>query len=624
MNIRKSMSTELAETRAPFANVGFASRAPLLSRDAAGNVLLRTAHQSADSLPHHGHHLRRWAKDTPDAIFLAERDRDGDWSTLTYREARVRIDRLSQGLLGLGLERGRPLACMAENSMRYALLKLAAMQVGIPVQPISVAYSAASGDFARLRAILSLSDPAAVYVPSLAGARDALRAALTGHAVIVCDAIEAEPADAVAEIRVLFGRLPTDLAALESQIAGPEVERRFASVDRGSLAKLLMTSGSTGFPKAVMITEEMLAANGAGVDALWPFLRRRPPVLVDWLPWSHTFGTNFNMTLILRHGGTLYIDEGRPVAGRIGATLRNLGSVRPTLLFNVPSGFDMLVAALEQDRPLAEHVFAELDVIFYAGAALTPALWRRLEDLSVSVRGERVPILSSLGSTETGPVATLSHWCSETSNSIGLPLPGTELKLVPNGDKLEMRVRGPSVTPGYWPDPESTAAAFDADGFFKLGDAVKPVDGDVGKGLLFDGRLSENFKLQSGTWVDVGSLRAAILDRLRPLARDVVVAGHDRDGIRLLLVCDPGAEPWSPDVCGEVARRLAAHNAKHPRSSRRIDAALQFAVALSVDAGEITDKGYINQRAVLSGHAATVARLFDDADCDLLRPEPNA
>lgn len=618
MSIRCGMSDPL-NSAAPFVSTSFAERFPKLSQEASGALMLTCGHPPGAAEPHMGHHLRRWAASTPDRTFLAERGADGRWEVTTYEEARRSVDRLSQGLIELGLAAHRPVAFLADNSVRYALLKAAAMQVGITVMPISVAYARADGDQQRLRSILALGQPGAVYVPSLSAAARAIEGCVPSDATLICDSLESEGS----QIReALTGHRLLDFARLGEAEPGAEVERRFAAVGPASVAKLLMTSGSTGMPKAVIVTEGMIAANGAGVDALWPFLRERPPVIVDWLPWSHTFGTNFNLTLVLRHGGALYIDEGKPVPGLFDASLRNLASVQPTLLVNVPRGFEMLATALEAEDALAQQVLGSLDAIFYAGAALTPAVWGRLEALCTASVGRRVPILSSLGSTETGPVATLTHWCADTPNSIGLPLPGTEIRLVPADDKIEMRVRGPSVTPGYWRAPEATAAAFDEQGFFRLGDAVRAVGGDVANGLMFDGRLSENFKLQSGTWVDVGGLRAMVLDRLRPHVRDLVVAGHDRDAIRLILILERPGEPWDTRLTAEIAARLAAHNAENPRSSRRIAGAVRITVPLSIDTGEITDKGYVNQRAVLSNHADLVERLYDDRNPDVVRPGP--
>jgi feruloyl-CoA synthase len=382
-------------------------------------------------------------------------------------------------------------------------------------------------------------------------------------------------------------------------------------------------------PKGVINTQRMLCSNGKAVDLVWPFLAKRPPVIVDWLPWSHTFGTNFNFSQVLRHGGAMYIDAGKPMPGRIETTLTNLRDIRPTLLYNVPRGFDALLPHVESDDDFAAHLFGDLDAIFYAGAALPQNIWDRLEAVAVRVRGRRVPILSALGSTETAPVATLGHWASDVANTIGLPVPGTEIKLVPAGGKLEIRVRGPNITPGYFRAPALTAKAFDEEGFFRLGDAVKLVDPKrPERGLLFDGRVSENFKLMSGTWVAAGNVRLAAIAAGAPIIQDAVVAGHDRQEIGLLIFPNPAGcravaknapadMPFEdlirrPEVRNHLLAGFARHNAQYPGGSTRIARALLMTEPPSVDGNEITDKGYINQRGVLDRRAALVERLFTD------------
>jgi feruloyl-CoA synthase len=386
-------------------------------------------------------------------------------------------------------------------------------------------------------------------------------------------------------------------------------------------------------PKGVINTQRMLCANGIAIDQVWPFLSsERFPVLVDWLPWNHTFGTNFNFNQILRHGGTMWIDAGKPVPGKIDTTIENMHEIQPTLLYNVPRGFDALLPALEQDLSFAKHVFEKLEIIFYAGSALPPHLWQRLDQLAIRARGERIPILSALGSTETAPVATLCHWPAADIGGIGLPVPGVTIKLVPEGQKLEIRVKGPSVTPGYFRQPELTDKAFDDEGFFKLGDAVKFVDTERPlAGLQFDGRVSENFKLSSGTWVHVGELRIAAISAAAPVIQDAVVTGHDRDELGLLVFLNLDG---CREICGTI--RIGPENMNYPAalyrhirnafvefncqntgSSRRIARVLLMTEAPSIDGNEITDKGYINQRAVLERRAGLVARLYTD------EPHPN-
>jgi feruloyl-CoA synthase len=492
------------------------------------------------------------------------------------------------------------------------ILKLAAMRVGIPFVPVSPAYSLMSETFEKLRGVAQMIRPGLVYVSNQAMFARALEAAGLSDVPVIAD----EPADGAESFESWLGNPP-----------GPAVAAAFEAVTGDTVSKILLTSGSTGTPKGVLNPQSMWCSNGVAVDQLWPFLGARPPVMVDWLPWSHTFGTNFNLGQILRHGGTMYIDAGKPAPGRIETTLKNLRAVRPNLLYNVPRGFDMLLPHLEADDDFAAHVFGDLDIIFYAGAALPKNLWDRLEALSVFVRGARVPILSSLGATETGPVATLSHWGPEVANSIGLPIPGTEVKLVPSGDKTEIRVRGPNVTPGYFDAPDLTAAAFDKEGFFRLGDAVKYIDeAKPERGLLFDGRVAENFKLMTGTWVAAGLLRLAAIAAGAPVIQDAVVTGHDREEIGLLVFPNPagcrevaGEAPEDEaledlikrdEVRAALAKGLAKHNAENPGSSTRITRALIMTEPPSIDGNEITDKGYLNQRAVLARRADMVERLY--------------
>ncbi|HUI19186.1 MAG TPA: AMP-binding protein, partial [Alphaproteobacteria bacterium] len=436
------------------------------------------------------------------------------------------------------------------------------------------------------------------------------------------------------------GRRATEFAALLGDAASEAVERAFAEVGPDSVAKILFTSGSTGRPKGVINTQRMLASNQQAIAQLWPFLEERPPVLVDWLPWNHTFGGNHNFNMVVRNGGTLYIDGGKPAPGLIETTVRNLSEVPATIHFNVPRGYDMLVPYLERDAELRRTFFRELDVIFYAAAALPQHLWDRLERLAIEATGRRVVMLAAWGSTETAPEATAVHFLIEHPGVIGLPAPGIEIKLAPVSGKLELRVRGPNLTPGYWRRPELTAELFDEEGFLKMGDAGKLADpADPAKGILFDGRLAENFKLMSGSWVQVGELRTELITATAPVAQDIVITGHDRETVGLLVFANPAgcrglcrdAAHDTPletlvgrsEVRERLAQGLAAHNAVNPGSSRRIAAALLMAEPPSIDAGEITDKGYINQRAVLERRAALVERLYrESADPEVIRPTP--
>ncbi len=564
-----------------------------------------------------GDDLRANAAKFPERVFLAERGKDGAWATLTYGEARAKADAISQWLLDHGHGPANPVAALSDNSIVYGLLMLGAMQVGIPFLPVSQAYSLMSKDFAKVKFICERFTPSLVYVETLAPFAPALKAAGVTATIVA---------------KTSAGELPGVVAFADLLAAKPgrAMEAAYAAVDPDAPAKILLTSGSTGFPKGVVNTHRMLTASMTQCAQVWPFLLDRPPVLCDWLPWNHTFGSNFCFNSVLRFGGTFYIDEGRPIPGRFAPTLRNLRETRPTILLNVARAYDFLVPEFEKDDAFARTVFENLDMIFYAGAGLPQNLWDRLEALAVKVRGKRIPILTSLGSTETAPPAVMCHWPMDVTGSIGLPIPALEAKLVQSGDKTEIRFRGPNITPGYYRDPARTAEAFDDEGFYKIGDAVKwadPQNPDLG--LLFDGRVAENFKLLTGTWVAAGILRLDVLSSTAPLIQDAAVTGVDRYEIGLLAfpnfaACKaalgaegealaPDAIVRHPKLQALLREKLRVHNAAHPGSSQKVARVLLMTEPPNIDAGEITDKGYLNQRAILTRRAALVERLYADA-----------
>jgi len=545
-----------------------------------------------------GEWLERWARETPEAIALAEREGEG-WRRLDYRGLRAQVGAVAQALLDLDLPPDRPVVILSDNAIDHAVLTLAAMHVGRPACALSSAYSRMSRDFSRLHGMLRALEPALVYADDAA-----LYAPALAGSGIEAPQVFSRNADAVPGA-LPFGRL------LDTQET-PAVRRAFEAIAPDGHAKYLLTSGSTGRPKVVINTHRMLCANQQMMAQTWRFLAQERPVLVDWLPWSHTFGGNHNFHMVLCHGGALYIDEGRPAPGLIDRTVRNLREVQPTLLFNVPRGFDMLLPFLEADAALAGEVLSRLRLAFYAAAALAPSTWQRLQAVAQRVRPERpLWLTTSWGATETSPAITSAHWHLDGAGCIGAPMPGLALKFVPNGDKLEMRVKGATVFPGYRGAPRESAEAFDDEGFYRIGDAGYLVDeARPERGVMFNGRVAEDFKLSSGTWVSVGTLRVALVSRLAPLAQDIVIAGHDRDAIGLLVFPAPQASREALHAALQrVMRELRAEGAGSSQCPAR---ALVLDAPPDIDAGEITDKGYLNQRAVLARREAEVARLYAD------------
>ena len=597
---------------APYRPINFAPVDIACDAMAGGGYRLRSRTPLAPHDPSLGRMFRRAVEARPDQVFLAERFGDG-WRTLTYAACRPLVDAIAAGFLERGLSAQRPAMVLSGNSIDHALLMLAAYTAGVPIAPISVAYSLQSRDHAKLKHIAALLRPGLIYVADTAPFRGALDALdLTG--------VEVVASHNGAELEGI-----TPLASFIATSPGLAVDRAVASNHADTIAKFLFTSGSTGQPKGVINTHGMLTANQQQIAQIWPFLAEEPPVLVDWLPWNHTFGGNHNFNLVLRHAGTFYIDAGKPMPALVGETVRNLSEISPTVYFNVPAGYAALLPYLERDEAVAKSFFARLRFIFYAGATLPQDLWTRLEAAAIRTTGQRIPLTSSWGTTETAPLATASHFLADQSGMIGVPAPGVEVKLVPRDGKLEARVRGPNVTPGYWKRPDLTAVAFDEEGFYRPGDAVRFADqGDVAKGVMFDGRLAEDFKLATGTWVHVGGLRVGVLAAASPALQDAIVAGENLPFIGLVAWLNPagcqrliGNDNASvPELAGHPAVRdhvrgaIAQWNAAHPGSSEHISRVVLLPDAPSIDANEITDKGYINQRAATAFRHRQIALLY--------------
>ena len=532
--------------------------------------------------------LDEWADRAPERTFLAEPDATGEWRRISYAEFRNQARCIARALADRQLTPERPVAILSGNSIAHALLAVGAMYTGIPYAPISPAYSLVSSDLSRLRHIFDLLTPGLVF------ASDGAQFARAIHEVV-----PAETPLVVCE-NPPRGR-PVQL--LDSfTAAAPLVDA--GSADADTVAKILFTSGSTGIPKGVITTHRMLCSNQEMLRTVFPFFADEPPVICDWLPWHHTFGGSHNFGLALYNGGTMYLDHGRPMPGAFDASLRNLGKIAPTVYFNVPKGYELLVEHMAANPAFRGHFFSRLQMAFFAAAGLPQHVWDEFDRLAIEALGARIPMLTGLGATETAPFALCADKANRRSGVVGLPVPGVELKLTPVNGKLEARVRGPNVTPGFWREGELTRAAFDEEGYYRMGDALRFIDpADPNRGFLFDGRLAEDFKLSTGTWVSVGPLRAKFILHAAPWVKDVVIAGHDRDDVTALIFPDGGSRNVLEALLCDFARQSTG-------SSNRIARAIILTEAPSFDAGEVTDKGSINQAAVLRRRAALVERLY--------------
>ena len=580
-----------------------------------GCILLKPRATIAPYPPRLTDKLVEWAERTPDATLVARRNREGEWQRVSYAQMLSRVQRIAAGLATYNLSADKPILILSGNSIEHLTLSLAAMWIGAPYCPVSPAYSIVAQDFQKLEYIFKL------LTPGLVVAFDTAKFSRAIHSVVPteCPVIGDEP---------MAGREVVTLDQLEKQ-PSQVVEQLHSATHADSIAKFLLTSGSTGMPKAVITTQRMICANAVMVRQAMPFLAESPPVLVDWLPWNHTFGGTHNVSVALFNGGSLYIDDGKPTPGGMKETIRNLREISPTVYFNVPKGYEMLVHAMREDVELRHSFYKNLRAYFFAAASMSQHTWDELDALSMQELGFKLPMLSGLGATETGPSVTFTTPAASRAGVIGLPAAGNIVKLAPVGDKLEMRARGDNVTPGYWRSPELTTAAFDDDGFYKLGDAVRLIDPvDPTRGLRFDGRIAEDFKLATGTWVSVGPLRAELLLAFAPYLQDVVIAGLDRDYLAILMIPDVAACASAVQCaasCGYdelvnnatlrklLRERLVAHALRHAASSTCVLRAMLLPSPPKLDIGEITDKGSINQRAVLKHRAECVEMLYKDS-----------
>ena len=569
--------------------------------------------------------LVHWAKVTPNKVCIAKRRADDGWRELTYAQVLESVISIGQALLDRGLLVDRPVAILSENDLEHFLLTLAGQHVGVPTAPLSPSYSLVSKDFGKLRHCLNILTPGLVFVSDGTRYAAAIESVVGEHVEVI--ATTAPPDRRKAG---LFADL------LETNPT-PAVNAAHNRIDPDDVAKFLFTSGSTAMPKGVINTHRMICSNQQMIAQLFGFLEDEPPVIVDWLPWNHTFGGNHDVGIALYNGGTFYIDDGKPGRGAMEKTVRNLREISTTVYFNVPKGYEDLLPYLRADSELRESFFRRLGLMFYAGAGLSQPVWDAYRELALETCGERIIMATGLGSTETSPMAMQTTWETDRAGTIGIPVPGVELKLVPRGGKLEARVRGPNVTPGYWRQRELTQKVFDEEGFYSFGDAVRFVDpNDVNKGLLFDGRLAEDFKLGNGTWVSVGPLRARILGHFAPFVRDAVITGLNRDYLGAIIFPDLDAcHTLAPELpkhalLAEIVRHPAVHArfqalldsfaAESTGSSNRIVRAVIADEPPSLDAGEITDKGSFNQRAVLERRAELVEQLYaSDLSSQILR-----
>ncbi|MBK7501891.1 MAG: feruloyl-CoA synthase [Polaromonas sp.] len=601
-------------------------------KDGASGVHYVSAEQTLQAFPDRiTDRLQHWAQTCPDRTFMARREKlpdgsTGAWKHISYAQAWTQARNIAQSLINRGLSAERPVVILSENDLEHALLALGCLVAGVPFVPTSPAYSLISQDYDKLRHVLKTVTPGMVFAADAARYGKAIAAAVDPSIeVVLTHGAEGN----------LDGRQVTPFDALTATVATAAVDTAMQATGPDTIAKFLFTSGSTKMPKAVINTQRMWCANQQQMAQSMPVLAKEPLVLVDWLPWNHTFGGNHNFGMVVYHGGTLYIDDGKPTPALMGETLRNLREIAPTVYFNVPTGFEAIANAMHSDEALRANLLSKVKMFFYAGAALAQPVWDSLYAAQEKEVGERIVMTTGLGMTESGPFAIFVTNPHVKAGDLGVPTPGMTIKLVDMQGKTEVRYKGPNITPGYWRAPEDTSESFDEEGFFCSGDAVKWIDEtDVHLGLKFDGRIAEDFKLATGTFVSVGPLRAKIIAAGAPYIQDVVLTGINLKEVGAMVFPTAkvrelsGLEASVPLADVLANDKVIAHfqnvindlSKTATGSASRIARMCLLAEPPTIDRGEVTDKGSINQRAVLAHRADTVAKLHDGTLQHILKP----
>jgi feruloyl-CoA synthase len=583
-----------------------------------GSIVLKSAIPLGNRPHRMTERLVHWASETPDKVFIGQKDANGNWQTLTYRETYEKVKSIAQYLLKTDVSPEKPVVILSENSIEHGLMGLAALHIGVPYSVLAPAYSLRSTDYAKLRHAINLLTPALIFVQNGEQYQKAINAVAPDIEVIAVNT----PLSNFTVFEDILKTKPTE-----------SVDTAFNNIKSDTIAKILFTSGSTDLPKGVINTHGNVTTNWQQITQTFPFMENGGLTFIDWLPWNHTFGGNHNFGLTLFNGGSLYIDEGNPTPRGIEKTIENLRNISPTMYGNVPKGFEDLIPYFKRDKALRETFFSNLKLLFYAGAGMPQHVWDALEQLAYETTGKRILISTGLGMTEASPSCMFNIQFGSFAGMLGTPVPGLEMKLLENSGKMEVRFRAPNITPGYWRNPEATQKAFDTEGYYCTGDALKFVDeNDPNKGMIFDGRISEDFKLDTGTWASVGVLKAKLIEAGKGLIQDAVITGHDRAFLGAIVFpelnyckklaglnddADLGNFKNFLNLIVNTPSVLAALQtvlndfAQHATGSSTLIKRAVFAdFNLSIDAGEITDKGSINQRMILANHADVVEMIY--------------